>query len=81
MLFGIGALGFQATIYLFNEEWIEIPLLYITTLGPSEFTSWLENPASWTDIHMIVYGILEYVSLPLTLILVGMVMVAYEAEP
>ena len=81
MLFGFGALGFQAFLYLLNEEWIEIPLFYIASFGPSEFTSWLDNPASWIDLHKIVYGILDYVSLPLTLILVGMVMVAYEAEP
>ncbi len=81
ILFGFGALGFQALVYLLNEEWIEIPLLYITSFGPSEFTSWLDNPASWIALHKIVYGILDYVSLPLTLILVGMVMVTYEAEP
>ncbi len=81
MLVGFGALGIQAFLYLLNEEWIEIPLLYITSFGPSEFTSWLDNPASWIALHKIVYGILNYVSLPLTLILVGMVMVAYEAEP
>lgn len=81
MLLGFGALGIQAFLYLLNEEWIEIPLLYITSFGPSEFTSWLDNPASWIALHKIVYGIFDYVSLPLTLILVGMVMVAYEAEP
>ena len=81
MFFGFGALGFQAFLYLLNEERIEIPLLLITYFGPSEFTSWLDNPASWIALHKIVYGILDYVSLPLTLILVGMVMVVYEAEP
>ena len=45
MLLGFGALGIQAFLYLLNEEWIEIPLLYITSFGPSEFTSWLDNPA------------------------------------
>ncbi len=81
MLFGFGALGFQALVYLLNDEWIEMSLLYITSFGPSEFTSWLDNPASWIALHKIVYGTLDYVSLPLILILVGIVMVAYEAEP
>ncbi len=81
MLFGFGILGFQAILYLLNEEWIEMPLLYFTSFGPSEFSSWLNNPASWIALHKIVYGILDYVPLSVTLILVGMVMVAYEAEP
>ena len=81
MLFGFGILGFQAFLYLLNEEWIEMPLLYITSFGPSKFSSWLNNPASWIALHKIVYGILDYAPLSLTLILVGMVMVAYEAEP
>lgn len=50
MLFGFGALGFQAFLYLLNEEWIEIPLLYFTSFGPSEFTSWLRL-ASFRMLH------------------------------
>jgi hypothetical protein len=79
LLAGFALLGVQVFLYLLNEEWVEMPLLYLASYGSTEFSSWLDSPTSWLTLHQIVYGILNFISLPFALILAGILMVAYEA--
>lgn len=79
LLAGFALLGVQVFLYLLNEEWVEMPLLYLASYASTELSSWLDSPTSWLTLHQIVYGILNFISLPFALILVGILMVAYEA--
>jgi hypothetical protein len=68
---GLGIVVVQIFLYLKNGQWVELPLLYLTILGPDKFVSWLDNPISWIGFHKIIYGFLNAMPLSLCSMLIG----------
>lgn len=71
MLSGLGVIGFQIYMFLYDGDWVPLSSKWIFVFAPDEFKGWLQKPMEWVGLQRVVVGVLDRVPLSLTLLSLG----------
>ena len=79
-LAGIGVIGFQVYYFLWNGTWVPASMLELLPIFPAKLAAWIRSPDSWFGMQKIVYGLLDAMPLSLFALIVGGMMMSFDAE-
>lgn len=75
ILGGLGIFGWQVLTWLQTGAWRGLPLSLAFDNRRDSFAQWLATPHSWYGLHAITVAVLDNVSWPTLLILLGIVQI------